>query len=86
MKWLHMLSLTIKGLWIMEGGHEVNHAAGILGSTEYQFIAATPGGAVSCTCCGEGLLEMKFPFKPPSPPQASKTAIFSYRTKMASCV
>ena len=27
------------------------------------FLAATPDGVVSCSCCGEGLLEIKCPFK-----------------------
>ena len=31
--------------------------------TRQPFLAATPDGVVSCSCCGEGLLEIKCPFK-----------------------
>ena len=43
---------------------EVNHqnfcvrAAGLLISSAHPFIAAFPDGLVSCSCCGEGLLEI----------------------------
>ena len=48
---------------------EVNHqnfcvrAAGLLISSAHPFIAASPGGLVSCSYCGEGLLEIKCPYK-----------------------
>ena len=32
-------------------------------STDHPYLAATPDGIVSCDCCGEGLLEIKCPFK-----------------------
>ena len=32
-------------------------------STDHPYLAATPDGTVSCDCCGEGLLEIKCPFK-----------------------
>ena len=37
--------------------------AGLLISTKYPFLGATPDGIVSCSCCGTGLLEVKCPFK-----------------------
>ena len=39
------------------------HAAGLLVSTKYPFMGATPDGIVSCSCCGTGLLEVKCPYK-----------------------
>ena len=39
------------------------HTAGILISTKYPFLGATPDGVVSCDCCGSGLLEVKCPYK-----------------------
>ena len=37
--------------------------AGLHISAEYPFIAATPDGLLDCECCGEGLLEVKCPFR-----------------------
>ncbi|KAL5508851.1 hypothetical protein EMCRGX_G004107, partial [Ephydatia muelleri] len=37
--------------------------AGLRVCTRQPFLAATPDGLVSCSCCGEGLLEIKCPFK-----------------------
>ena len=37
--------------------------AGLRVCTRQPFLAATPDGVVSCSCCGEGLLEIKCPFK-----------------------
>ena len=34
---------------------------GLVISKDYQFIAATPDGFQQCTCCGEGVLEIKCP-------------------------
>jgi len=39
------------------------HTAGLLISSKYPFLGATPDGIVSCSCCGTGLLEVKCPFK-----------------------
>ena len=32
-------------------------------NTEYLYLGATPDGFISCSCCGEGLLEIKCPYK-----------------------
>ena len=37
--------------------------AGLLVSTKYPFLGATPDGLLSCSCCGTGLLEVKCPHK-----------------------
>ena len=37
--------------------------AGLLISTKYPFLGATPNGIVSCSCCRTGLLEIKCPYK-----------------------
>jgi len=37
-------------------------STGLLVGTEYPFLGVTPDGLVSCTCCGSGLLEIKFPY------------------------
>ena len=39
------------------------HTVGLLISTKYPFLGATPNGVVSCSCCGSGLLEVKCPYK-----------------------
>ena len=39
------------------------HTSGILISTKYPFLSATPDGVVSCDCCGSGLLEVKCSYK-----------------------
>ena len=39
------------------------HTAGLLISTNYPFLGATPDGVVSCSYCGSGLLEVKCPYK-----------------------
>ena len=39
------------------------HTVGLLISTKYPFLGATPDGVVSCSCCGSGLLEVKCPYK-----------------------
>ena len=39
------------------------HTAGLLISTKYPFLGATPDGVVSCDFRGSGLLEVKFPYK-----------------------
>jgi hypothetical protein len=31
--------------------------------TDYRYIGATPDVLVSCNCCGDGLLEIKCPFR-----------------------
>lgn len=38
-------------------------ASGLWLNNDYVYIGATPDGLVSCKCCGEGLLEIKCPFK-----------------------
>ena len=35
---------------------------GLLISDDYNFIAASPDGVISCDCCGHGILEIKCPF------------------------
>ena len=42
------LQVDLTGLWI---------------STESPFIAASPDGLVSCSCCGKGCIEIKCPWK-----------------------
>lgn len=37
--------------------------AGLQVCTKQPFLAATPDGVVSCSCCSEGLIEIKCPFK-----------------------
>ena len=32
-------------------------------SSDYPFLGASPDGLVSCDCCGEGLVEIKCPFR-----------------------
>ena len=74
---------------VMERDHKGFNTkpAGILVSTEYPFIAATPDGVVSCKCCGEGLLEIKSHSNTRiHPPQTLRTALSTYWTRMASCV
>ena len=50
-----------------EALHVVQHtdfvcqASGLL-STEYPMFGASPDGLVQCTCCGEGLVEIKCPY------------------------
>ena len=39
------------------------HTAGLLVSTKYPFLGATPDSIVSCSCCDIGLLEVKYPHK-----------------------
>ncbi|KAH8025144.1 hypothetical protein HPB51_003986 [Rhipicephalus microplus] len=36
--------------------------SGLQISQEQSFLAATPDGLVSCTCCGDGVLEIKCPY------------------------
>ena len=38
------------------------HSTGLLVSTKYPFLGATPDGTISCSCCGTGLLEIKCPY------------------------
>ena len=45
--------------------------AGLRVCTKQPFLAATPDGVVSCSCCSEGLLEIKCPFKYWNSPPAS---------------
>ena len=53
----------------LQGRNGKNHVdfeilpAGLLVSTKYPFLGATPDGLVSCSCCGTGLLEVKCPHK-----------------------
>ena len=35
---------------------------GLFVHPEHSYMAASPDGVVSCTCCGEGLLEIKCPY------------------------
>ena len=41
-------SILCSGLWL---------------NTDYPHLGATPDALVSCSCCGEGLLEVKCPYK-----------------------
>ena len=51
-----------------EALHAVQHtdsvcqASGLFLSIEYPMLDASPDGLVQCTCCGEGLLEVKCPY------------------------
>ena len=36
--------------------------AGLVVNPQYPHLGATPDGFVSCTCCGDGLVEIKCPF------------------------
>ena len=53
----------------LQGRNGKNHVnfeilpAGLLVSTKYPFLGATPDGLVSCSCCDIGLLEVKCPYK-----------------------
>ena len=38
-------------------------SAGLLVSTKFPFLGASPDGIISCSCCGTGLLEIKCPYK-----------------------
>ena len=38
-------------------------SSGLCLNTEYLHLGATPDGFISCSCCGEGLLEIKCPYK-----------------------
>ena len=38
-------------------------SAGLCVNTAYAYLGASPDGIVNCLCCGEGLLEIKCPFK-----------------------
>ena len=49
MKWTNISNFSIR-------------STGLLVSTNYPFLGATPDGLVSCTCCGTGLLEIKCPY------------------------
>lgn len=37
--------------------------AGLHIHTSYSYLAASPDGVISCKCCGEGLIEIKCPYK-----------------------
>jgi len=37
--------------------------AGLFVSTDFPHFGASPDGLISCKCCGEGLLEIKCPYK-----------------------
>ena len=37
-------------------------AAGLFVDPSYTYLGASPDGLVSCSCCGEGLLEIKCPY------------------------
>ena len=41
----------------------VVHKSGLVINPKYPYIGASPDGVVSCMCCGDGLLEIKCPFK-----------------------
>ena len=49
----------------MESNHEsfCMQSAGLLVSTKFPFLGASPDGITSCSCCGAGLLEIKCPYK-----------------------
>lgn len=48
-----------------ENGHQniKVHECGLYVSKKRPYIGASPDGIVSCYCCGEGVLEIKCPFK-----------------------
>lgn len=50
-------------------------AAGVHISTEYPYIAASPGGLISCACCDKGLLEIKCPYSAGSVPQIGRAHV-----------
>lgn len=37
--------------------------SGLLLHTSYPFLAASPDGTVTCSCCGNGCIEIKCPYK-----------------------
>lgn len=39
------------------------HPAGLIVHTDYPHLGASPDGLIACSCCGDGLLEIKCPFK-----------------------
>ena len=51
-----------------EALHAVQHTdsvcqgSGLFLSIEYPMFGASPDGLVQCTCCGEGLVEIKCPY------------------------
>jgi len=65
------LTLTISLLCLCTQSQRVLRFQRDLGDyKEGIYLAASPDGIISCTCCGEGLLEIKCPYKhrntPPS--------------------
>ena len=49
----------------MESHHEFFslQSAGLLVSTKFPYLGASPDGVICCSCCGTGLLEIKCPYK-----------------------
>ena len=45
-----------------EGGVVKIFDSGLHLSPDYPYLGATPDGLISCTCCGEGVLEIKCPY------------------------
>ena len=39
------------------------HPAGLTVHPDYPHLGASPDGLISCSCCGDGLLEIKCPYK-----------------------
>ena len=37
--------------------------SGLIISQKYPFIGASPDGIINCLCCGQGCLEIKYPYK-----------------------
>ena len=41
---------------------DVTSECGLFISSKYPFMAASPDGLISCSCCGEGIYEIKVKF------------------------
>ncbi len=51
---MHVMKQTHAGFNVRDSGLVIN--------PEWPFIGATPDGKVTCTCCGEGIVEIKCPY------------------------
>lgn len=60
--WCKKLCLT---MWIIRQQHIKNFEikkSGLLVRADIPQLAASPDGVVHCECCGQGLVDVKFPF------------------------
>ena len=58
---------TARKAFVRVSGEEHNNfsfnPAGLHVNPSYPHLGASPNGLISCSCCGEGLIEIKCPYK-----------------------